>query len=189
MHKLLRIPRSGITGTFTLFGQASNGALAADTTTNTLGVQFSVAGVMSARLTAVWFYSAPAAVNLPTHIQLWQVSGRSNVTNPVVAWSGAAGSGWVRAAFAAPPQLTPGASYKACVLNDNGASGNWYSTTGHYWDTGAGQNGITSGPLSAPNNAGGDGGQDTFNAGATLTYPLSVFNATNYWVDPEVTVP
>jgi len=51
----------------------------------------------------------------------------------------------------------------------------------------AGASGITSGPLSAPNNAGGDGGQDTFNVGGSLTYPSGSFNAANYWLDPEVT--
>ena len=63
---------------------------------------------------------------------------------------------------------------------------NFYGSTANYWTSGAGGAGITNGPLSAPNNAGGDGGQDTFNQSATLTYPLTSFNATNYWVDPEV---
>ena len=48
--------------------------------------------------------------------------------------------------------------------------------------------GVNSATLTAVwfNSPGGDGGQDTFNQSAVLTYPLTSFNATNYWVDPEV---
>ncbi len=170
---------------YTLFSQEVTGSsLTTDPTGYTMGVQFTVS-VSGATLTAIWFYSASGAGVLPQTIALYAVSGTSLVHQESASWSGAAGSGWVRAAFSSPPSLTASASYKACVLQDTNA--NWYSATAHYWDSGAGAAGITSGPLSAPNNAGADGGQDTFHSAASLTYPDGSFNAGNYWMDPEVT--
>ena len=172
----------------TLFGQpASPASLTVDTAGYTLGIQFTVSssGVASAAVTAIWFFSAPTAIELPQHIALFAVTGHVLAASQVPTWSGAAGSGWVRAPFTVPPALTLGASYKACVQDASGNS--FYSNTGAYWSTGAGSAGIVNGPLSAPNNAGGDGGQDTFaTPSGAVTYPASSFNASNYWVDVEV---
>ena len=171
----------------TLFGQpASPASLTSDSADYTMGVQFSVS-VSGATLTAIWFYSAPGAGALPDSIALYAVTGASLVHSETASWSGAAGSGWVRAAFSSPPSLTSGTSYKACIFENTGNF--FYSTTAHYWDTGAGSGGIVNGPLSAPNNAGADGGQDTFTNSSSLSYPSSSFNAANYWMDPEVTTP
>ena len=171
-------------GTFTLFQQGITAALTADTAAYTMGVQFSVSG--PGTLAATWFYSASGAVNLPDHITLFRVSDGFQLARQAAAWSGAVGSGWVRAAWPAPPVLAAGVAYKACIESTGGA--NFYSSIAHYWDSGAGQNGISNGPLSAPNNAGGDHGQDTFFAGTPPNYPTSSFNATNYMIDPEVNV-
>ncbi len=171
--------------TYTLFGQEATGTtVTSDHTSYTFGVQFSVS--QAATLTGIWFYSASDADtgSLPATIALFAVTGQSLVHQETATWSGAAASGWVRAPFSSPPSLTASVSYKGAVLGTSGV--NWYSATSHYWDSGAGSGGITSGPLSAPNNAGGDGGQDTFNAGGSLTYPDTSFNAANYWVDVEV---
>jgi hypothetical protein len=170
-------------GPFTLFSQPANAAtLTADSAAYTMGVQFTVS--RGATLQAVWFFSAAGAASLPGSIALFQVSGASLVTSQAATWSGAAGSGWVRAPFTTPPALTAGMAYKAAIFDN--AANSFYSSTAHYWDTGVGAAGITNGPLSAPNNAGGDGGQDTFFTGGVITYPATSFNATNYWVDPEV---
>ena len=170
--------------TYTLFSQAATGSsLTADPTAYTMGVQFSV-GVSGATLTGIWFYSASGAGVLPQTIGLYAVSGASLVHSESASWSGAAGSGWVRAAFSSPPSLTASTSYKAAVAQNTSA--NWYSTTASYWSSGAGSGGITNGPLTGVNNAGGDGGQDTFTT-SVPAYPASSFNASNYWVDPEVT--
>lgn len=169
---------------YTLFGQpASPSTLTVDTTAYTFGVQFQVDEACT--LTAVWWWSPPGAgALLPTEIALFTVSGQALVHSESASWSGAAGSGWVRAAFTSPPSLSSGVAYKACVLG--GGGDNWYGSTTHWWDTGPGAGGVTSGPLSAPGNAASDGGQDSFNVGASLTYPSSSFNAANYWVDAEV---
>src|SRR5579872_549059 len=150
-----QIPGGGApSGPFTLFGQTGGAALTADPTDYTMGVQFTVS--RAAALKAIWFYSAPGAASLPGTIALYAVTGAALVASQAAAWSGAAGSGWVRAAFGSPPALASGTAYKACVFDNFG--NNFYSTTAHYWDTGAGAGGITNGPLSTPNNAGGDGG-------------------------------
>ena len=171
---------------YTLFSQGATGAsLTSDANPYTFGVQFSVSQP-SLTLTAIWFYSAATAASLPATIALYVVSGQTLVSSQAATWSGAAASGWVRAAWTSPPALTASASYKACVFDSAGVGPGWYSATANYWSSGPGSGGITSGPLSAPNNAGGDGGQDTF-ASPSLAYPASSFNAGNYWVDPEVT--
>lgn len=171
---------------YTLFGQpASPAAIGSDNNPYTLGVQFSVS--QSATLTGIWFWSAPGAVVIPVTIALFAVSGASLVHSESASWSGAAGAGWIRAAFSSPPSLTSSVSYKAAVLGNTGGTGNWYSPTGAYWSSGPGSAGVTSGPLSAPNNGGGDDGQDTFFNNPSLTYPSNSFNAANYWVDPEIT--
>jgi hypothetical protein len=173
---------------YTLFGQPANPAsLISDTSAYTMGVQFVTS--QPATLTAIWFFSASGAVSVPGTIALFTANGAGSgtlVTSQAASWSGAAGSGWVRAPFTTPPSLTANQKYKACILDN--ASSLFYSSTGHYWDTGAGQNGIASGPLSAPNAAGSFDGQDSFFTGGSLTYPTSQFSASNYWVDPEITV-
>jgi hypothetical protein len=170
---------------YTLFSQPTAPAsLVADNAAYTFGVEFSVSE--AATLTAVWFFSASGAQDLPSEIALYAVSGATLVHSESASWSGVAASGWVSATFTSPPSLSASVNYKACVLYPGG--GQWYSATSHYWDTGSGSGGITNGPLSAPDNAGGDGGQDTFTQSSSLSYPSSSFNATNYWVDPDVTV-
>lgn len=169
---------------YTLFGQAgAPGSAAADTSNYTMGVQFKVSQA-GCTLTGVWFNSATGAASVPSQIALFTAAG-TLVHSETASWSGAAASGWVRAAFASPPSLTSGTNYVAAVFDIGG--GNWYSATGAYWSTGAGSGGITNGPLSAPNNAGAVNGQSVFNQGGALFFPSSSFNATNYWVDPEVT--
>lgn len=170
---------------YTLFGRpASPAAINPDPTSYTFGVQFSVSAPVSG-LAFIDFWSPPTAVAVPDTIALFAVSGQSLVHQESASWSGAAGSGWIRAAFTAPPALTMGASYKAAVFQSGSLV--WYGSTAAFWDTGPGSGGITNGPLSAPNSSGGDGGQDTFNV-AALAYPLSSFQATNYWLDPGVLV-
>lgn len=180
--------------TYDLFGQpAGFSTLAVDPTDYTMGVQWSVAlsGGQTAILTGIRFFSPPGATVRPVTIALWAVSGRSLIHSEgtgvsPIAWSGAAGSGWITATFASPPVLSSGVAYKGSIFDNHGV--NFYGAVGAYWSTGPGASGITSGPLSAPNNAGGDGGQDTFTAAVTLTYPLTSSNAANYGVDVVVQV-
>lgn len=186
MHKLLRIPgplASPVAGgPFTLFGSGGGAALTADTAAYTMGVEFSVS--RGAQLLAVRFNSPAGAVSLPSVIALYTVAGTALVTSQAAAWSGAVGSGWVEAAFSAPPALAAGTAYVGCIGSFDGNF--FYGGTPHYFDSGAGAGGITSGILSAPNNAGATGGQMRFTQAAVLSYPATAFNATCYWVDVKV---
>lgn len=171
---------------FTLFDQqVPAGSSATDASAYTMGVQFSVSA--TARLTGVWFFTQ-AASSFPAQIALFLVSDLSLVHFEAATWTGSAG-GWVRAGFATPPALALSTAYVAAVLTTPGAGGNGYTNTAHYWDTGPGAGGLTNGPLTAPNNAGATFGQDAFHAGSSLAFPGNTFNATNYWVDPEITTP
>lgn len=177
--------------TYDLFGQpAGFSSLAADSTDYTMGVQWEVtlSGGQTAVLAGIRWYSPAGATVLPDHIALYAVAGRSLVASQVASWSGAAGSGWVTALFGSLPALASATFYKGAILKGNGGAGNFYGAIGAYWSSGLGAAGVTSGPLFAPNNAGADGGQDTFNAATSLTYPLSSFNAANYGVDVVVQV-
>lgn len=171
--------------TYTLFSQAATGSsLVSDASPYTMGVEFSVS--TTATLTAIWFYSAAGAAVLPASIALFSVTGQLLVHSETASWSGAAGSGWVSAPFTVAPALTTAVNYRGAVQQPAGV--NWYSATSHYWDTGAGGAGLVNGPLSAPDDAGSDVGQDSFDGGSSLSYPANSFNATNYWVDVAVTV-
>lgn len=171
---------------FTLWGQGLTGPLQSDTTSYTLGIQFSVS--QAATLNAIWWYSASGANTLPDFIVLYAVSGQSLIVSQAPSWSGLVGSGWVRAPFNSPPSLSASTNYEACIGNDQGASGNWYGGIPNYWSTGAGSSGISNGPLSAPSNAASVNGQDCYNfTGAIPSYPSST-GGHNYLIDPEVNV-
>ena len=71
-----------------------------------------------------------------------------------------------------------------------GGSDDFYQETEGYWGSGAGANGIASGPLTAPATGNATApGQTTFHHGA-FAYPDTYdtqFNGQNRWVDVEVT--
>ena len=172
-------------GLYTLLGCPPNPVGLQNNNANpyTLGVQFQA--TQTATLTAVWFWSPWTATVLPQTIALYSVSGHTLVHSETASWSGAAGSGWVRAVFASPPALTANTSYKACVCSGS-VSVNWFGNTGSWWTTGPGGSGLTAAVLTAPNNAAADGGQCSYNAGSSLAYPATGSGGANYWLQPEV---
>lgn len=173
---------STVTGT--LFAQVATGTtLNDDNEPYTMGVQFSV--TVAGTLTAIWWYSAATATVLPQTIALYLTTG-TLVTSQSATWSGAAGSGWVRAPFTSPPSLSTSTNYKGCILMSTAAT-KFYSSTVSYWSTGAGASGITNGYITAPNTGSSVNGQCSYFQGSTLTYPNSSFSGSNYWVDVEVT--
>jgi hypothetical protein len=163
-----------------------------DTANNfTLAAEFELSGACN--LSKIWFYSQAGATQLPTETGIWAISGTSLVpgthqTSP--SWSGAAGSGWVSTPYTGVT-LSPGVKYKVSVFNGAGSPNIWNVSYFSYWGTGPGAGGITAGPLSAPDiTTATSPGQDTFNLGATFTYPASFDSSNpgdNYWVDVEVT--
>jgi hypothetical protein len=175
---------------YSVFGQAAiSPPLQTDTTQETLGMQFTLS--QSATLTGIWFYSASGATGLPRECAIYQMTGAgtgsivSGSDDSAPSWSGAAGSGWVKDTYASGPVLAASTVYKVVVVKD--ATSKVYSETDNYWSSGPGSGGLTSGIITAPNNAGGDGGQDTFHVGSVITYPAVSFASANYWVDVEVT--
>jgi hypothetical protein len=177
---------SGYSGSYRLWpNMADIGTFSNDTATNfTLGMEFSLTSACS--VNNVWFYSQSGVTQLPTAIGIYQVSGTTLVaSNSSPSWSGAAGSGWVKAALSA--SLSSGVNYKVVVLNGAGTPVIWNAASSAYWSTGFGGSGLTAGPVSAPNNASASPGQDSYNTGATLTYPATNVGPFNYWLDVEVT--
>ncbi len=173
----------------TLFGQpASPSTVQSDNATYTLGTQFSLP--QSAPLTGVWFYSASGSGSLPSACAIYAVSGQTIVSgtqNTSPTWSGAVGSGWVKCTYDGSVTLAANTQYKVCV---QGGGSDWYTATNHYWDTGAGQYGVNTGALTAPNAANASGGaQSTFVVSGSLAYPANAFEAGNYWIDVEVMSP
>lgn len=172
---------------YTLFGQpASPASLSFDGATYTLALQFAVT-TSDCLLTGIWWYSAPGANFLPSTIGLYQVSNFNLIDSETASWAGSAGSGWVKASFTNPIALTASTQYKACVFSGSSNTGNWYSATNHYWDTGAGGSGLTNGPLTAPNSASTNTGQDSYYQAQAFSYPSTSFESSNYWVDVEIT--
>ncbi len=142
----------------------------------------------------IWFYSPSEASELPTECGIWNVASQSLAAgsdNNSPAWSGAAGSGWVYCDYTGGGVLlTAATKYKVAVVNGTANPSAWNSATLDYWSTGTGGSGISSGPISAPNEADASSpGQGTYNPGSTFTYPATydTGGAPTYWVDVEVT--
>jgi hypothetical protein len=166
-------------------------------------------------LNRIWYYSPSGTAQLATSADIWSITGANS--GSIVAgtnspsWSGAAGSGWISTSFAGV--TLPAGSYKASVFNNASVPDQWSAkdASTNFWDTGAGGNGITWGPLTAPglssasnayNFVGANGGstppftdgtilpgQCTFAQSGTNIYPYLYVTglAQNYWVDVEVT--
>lgn len=138
---------------------------------------------------------------------LWTVTGSgmgAYIASSVVTSGVFTAGQWNFVSCASPITLTSGQEYMAVKTVNKAADGNnHYSGTSLYFQSGAGTNGITNGPLLAysSGNAGNLGtsnrdptaeGQMMFNAGganATGLRPNNEFNATNYWLDVQVGTP
>jgi hypothetical protein len=172
-------------------GQPYAVSYSSDTADNfTLGCEFTLS--QACTLDNIWFYSQAGVTQLPTRCGIWNVNTQAlaaGTDNASPSWSGAAGSGWVSQSYTGV--TLPAGDYKVSVLNAAGTPAIWNPTTNTYWGASVGVGGITNGPLSAPDTAHATSpGQDTYNLGATFTYPLTYAagaNGANYWVDVEVT--
>ena len=157
-----------------------------DTANNfTLGMEFILS--QACTVNTVWFYSPSTVTQLPTEIGVYQVSGTSLVlSNAAPSWSGAAGSGWISASLTG--SLSASTKYKVVVLNGAGSPAIWNAAIANYWSTGFGANGLTAGPITVYNNATADApGQESYNLGATITYPNTNAGPYSYGLDIEVT--
>lgn len=150
-------------------------------------------------LNNIWYYSPGNTPQIATECGIWDISTRRLVAeDKSPSWSGAAGSGWVSCAFTGV--TLPAGKYRVAVYNGAANPVSWNPKQLNYWDTGVGQNGITNGPLHAPQLAsastadvyqgsGQEPGQSVFAVGPPNQYPNLYVDglAQNYWVDVEVT--
>jgi len=130
-----------------------------------LGMKFSCS--QAGTVTGLQFYKA--ATNTGTHTgHLWSSAGVSLAS---VTFTGEAASGWQQANFATPVVITAGTTYTI----------SYHTTVGHYSDaTGFFSAALSVPPLSAPANAG------VYAYGSGSSYPASVWQASNYWVQPII---
>jgi len=155
-----------------------------------LGTEFTLSQVCA--LDNIWFYSPAGVTQLPTQCAIWDVATQTMVpgtlsTSP--SWTGAAGSGWVACAYSGA--TLPAGDYKTSVWNGNATPSGFNVYSLNYFTTGAGANGITTGPVTVPSvTTATSPGQCTYEtSGTTFLYP-SQYVATegqSYWVDVEVT--
>lgn len=162
---------------------ATNGPATNDTDVPiSCGVEFRVTSGAWAR--EIRFYRGTTGVTGAVTGQLYTVGGPATgapVAGTAVTFT-LTGTGWQAASISPPVPLTVGQNYKAVVFFPSN-----YTATGGYWETGPGVGGIVNGLLTAPDTVGATAGQDTFTAGAAITYPTSTFHGGNFWVDVTVT--
>lgn len=182
-------------------GDSANNGVSTDTGGYTIGPQFSLS--QACTLSRLWFYSNPgvfggaAAAAVPARCGIWDMSTQQVVPgtdNAPVPWkkpdgtAGGAAAGWVYCDYsAAGVTLAANHGYKATVWYAGGST--WRTVVDTYWASpGDGQNGITQGPLTAPDNANATPGQESW-SGPNLAwaYPGSTSFPENDWVDVEVT--
>ena len=179
---------AGYSGSYRLYPNMTDlGNYSLDTANNfTLGKELILSTPCT--LNNYWFYSPSGVTQLPTACGIFRVSDHVLVTSTSSpSWSGAAGAGWIFAA-AGSPVLAAGVKYKVAVLNGAGSPAIWNAAVSNYYSSGFGANGLTSGPITAYSNAAATApGQETYNAGAALTYPLTNAGPFSYGLDLEVT--
>lgn len=169
--------------TTTLFSQATPGGTITSGAGNngTNGLHFTVS--TSCTLGGIWHYSPATSTQLPTTIGLYttQSSPTSGtlVTSQAASWSGAAGSGWVFAAFTTPPSLTSGTNYMATNFR-NDATNEWFVFYAVSWP-------VTNSPITAPLDTGT--GQGWYNIGTAMAMPLTQAGTagSNFGMDVSVT--
>jgi hypothetical protein len=140
---------------------------AGDGGSTVLGVKFTadVAG----SVTGVRFYKA--STNTGTHVgALWSAAGTLLGQG---TFSGESASGWQTVTFATPVSITAGTTYVASYLAPNGH----YSVA----SAGFGSGPVDNAPLHALADSVSPNGLYAYSASSV--FPLSSFNATNYWVD------
>lgn len=164
--------------TYTLWSQAAQtGTTSGVGNAGTIGLHFTVS--QAATLNGVWLYSASGLTQLPTAIGLFNFSTQALIHSETVSsWSGAAGSGWVYAAFSSPPSLVTGTDYLAGAFRNDAANG-WFCYIQPYtWP-------VTSGIITAPKDTStGQGWYDHTTTG--ISFPTSQLAGYNWLVDVSV---
>jgi hypothetical protein len=156
---------------FTLFELATPATSnSGDPSSINLGVRFRADS--SGQVRGIRFYKD--ALNTGTHVgSLWNAGGTLLAQ---ATFTSESASGWQSVTFAAPVDVTAGATYVASYL----APAGHYSSTANQFGGGA----VDNPPLHAAGPSNG-----VYAYGAASAFPNSSFNATNYWVDVLYTNP
>ena len=127
-------------------------------------------------ITGARFYKATA--NTGTHVgSLWSASGTLLAQ---ATFSNETASGWQQVTFSTPVAVTAGTTYVVSYLAPNG----------HYSATASGlTNQVNAAPALRPGHRHAPNGNGVYAYGATSTFPVNTFQATNYWVDPVFSLP
>jgi hypothetical protein len=121
-------------------------------------------------VTAIRFFKS--AANTGTHTgHLWARDGTLLASG---TFSGETGQGWQQMTFSSPVAITAGTTYIVSYFAPNGH----YSLGAAYF----GSSGANDGPLHFLQD-GVDGGNGVYAYGASSAFPVSTYNASNYWVD------
>lgn len=162
-------------------------ASAGDPTPVNVGIEFQVTEACD--VVAVWWWQ-PTTGNsgVERRVGIFPATGGETLLGS--AYGTPTGVGWQRVELDAPLALAPG-SYKASVLHTGGQ----YAASAFWWlgrgagGTGPGADGLTNGPLSAPNSAAaiGEGGQQTYVEYGALARTNAGYEQSSYWVDVEIT--
>jgi methionine-rich copper-binding protein CopC len=150
-------------------------ASAADTSAVNLGVEFTPSA--NGWIAGIRFYKGSG--NTGTHIGALWTTGGSLLGQ--VTFTSESASGWQQANFSSPIPVTAGTTYVASYLAPSGG----YSIDSAYFAS----QGLTNGPLTAPQSSAVSLGNGLYGYGSSLTFPNNSFNGTNYWVDVVFTEP
>jgi methionine-rich copper-binding protein CopC len=156
---------------YTLWNATATPAVssASDSSAIELGLKFQTdqAGTIS----GVRFFKGSA--NTGQHLaHLWDANGNLLAT---AIFASETSFGWQQANFATPVSIQPHTTYVVSYYAPVGG----YAVTGNFFSS----SGVDVGPLHGLSNAAA-GGNGVFSYGVGGRFPVSSFNATNYWVDP-----
>ena len=150
-------------------------ASSGDTSAVNVGVEFTPS--TKGWISGIRFYKGSG--NTGTHIgALWTASG---TLLGQVTFTNESASGWQQANFSSPVAVTAGTTYIASYLAPSGD----YSIDGAYFAS----NGVTNGPLVAPQSSAVSLGNGVYIYGNSVVFPGNTYNASNYWVDVVFTEP
>lgn len=151
------VPPPGFAGPYSLFPNKYNADPAAALDTNqpfNLAHEFDLA--QACLVGNAYFWSIAGSASLPTAVGIWNIATQQLVasnmaptwTNALTGAAAVAGGGKIKTTM--PAVVLPAGRYRVSVYNANGATAPWSPRVYGYWLTGAGQNGITFGPVSSP---------------------------------------
>lgn len=158
------------TATYTLFGTGTPTGFGVDTSTSSLVLGTKVRIASDGHVTALRFYRPNTTQNVPT-LRLWNSNGTQLVSVNTATATGSAG--WVEVALGSPYAVSAG----LYIVSYYASNGNFATTSGHF------NTARTSGPLTAVQSGGADGGNGVFNYTSSHAFPSDTVSATCYWAD------